>query len=222
MRPHTEQIRPPRALWVPFALGRPLGVPADPAFQTAVLIAALELLERESGPVIADYEIDAPEPADDEQPVILACPIPRRSAANGTHPPSTRSLLAAEIAFLRPWYEQGRRTRGRTTVGVSGLTPEAAADLLADWTHGGDGAGVTAAALKLAIDDLRAYCLEAGAAQPGAGSDHRRLERWYWWETAIGSALRAAHNQAVNSADPAVRMLGKVLMIPVAQKATTA
>ena len=41
IRLHTEKIRPPRALWVPFELGRPLGVPDDPAFQTRVLRALL-------------------------------------------------------------------------------------------------------------------------------------------------------------------------------------
>jgi hypothetical protein len=32
VREHTAAIRAPRALWVPFILGRPLGVPNDPAF----------------------------------------------------------------------------------------------------------------------------------------------------------------------------------------------
>ena len=34
---HSEIIRPPRALWVPFILGRPLGKPGDEAFQLAVV-----------------------------------------------------------------------------------------------------------------------------------------------------------------------------------------
>ena len=33
VRPHLETIRPPRALFVPFELGRPLGAPEDAAFQ---------------------------------------------------------------------------------------------------------------------------------------------------------------------------------------------
>ena len=39
IRVHTEKIRPPRALWVPFELGRPLGTPDEPDFQTRVLRA---------------------------------------------------------------------------------------------------------------------------------------------------------------------------------------
>ena len=37
VREHSERMRPPRALWVPYPLGRPFGVPGDAAFQSAVL-----------------------------------------------------------------------------------------------------------------------------------------------------------------------------------------
>ena len=36
IRPQTENTKPPRALWVPFELGRPFGPPSDPEFQNAV------------------------------------------------------------------------------------------------------------------------------------------------------------------------------------------
>ena len=48
-------MQPPRALWVTFQLGRPLGAPDDPALQTRVLRATLRLLEAKSGPVLEDY-----------------------------------------------------------------------------------------------------------------------------------------------------------------------
>jgi len=41
IRPQTENTKPPRALWVPFELGRPFGSPNDPRFQRRVLLAAL-------------------------------------------------------------------------------------------------------------------------------------------------------------------------------------
>ena len=216
MREHTAIIRPPRALWVPFVLGRPLGAPNDPEFQGRVLAAALGLLERPTGPVLEDFPEDAPAAAADDEPTILACPVPRRGEGDAAAGP--RGRLLAEIAYLRPWFELGRTQRGRTTFGVSGLEPEAAASLLADWIERGDDAGISSDRLKLAIDDLRAYCLEAGGAQPGAGAGGKPLERWYWWETAIGQALREAHPWALESADPAVRLMARVMMIPVAQK----
>ena len=60
VRENTESMQPPRSLWVTFPLGRPLGKPGDPAFQHRVIAAALELLNCESGPVLADYPEDAP------------------------------------------------------------------------------------------------------------------------------------------------------------------
>ena len=41
VREHTAAMKPPRTLWVPFPLGRPLGEPNDEAFQLDVLRAVL-------------------------------------------------------------------------------------------------------------------------------------------------------------------------------------
>ena len=61
VREHTETVRPPRALWVTFELGRPMGIPDDPPFQRRVVKAALDLLARTDGPLIADYPEHVPE-----------------------------------------------------------------------------------------------------------------------------------------------------------------
>ena len=55
IRLHSEKIRPPRALWVPFELGRPLGVPHDAAFQSRVLQKLIDLFDIPEGPVLADF-----------------------------------------------------------------------------------------------------------------------------------------------------------------------
>ena len=53
----AEKVRPPRALFVPFAHGFPLAAPDDPARQHRVIEAALALLEDGSlePPVLLDY-----------------------------------------------------------------------------------------------------------------------------------------------------------------------
>lgn len=56
-RPFTEAVKPPRALWVPFPFGRPLGAPNNRVIQRKVLFAALNLLTRENGPVLVDFEL---------------------------------------------------------------------------------------------------------------------------------------------------------------------
>ena len=45
VREHTEKVKPPRALYVPFPFGHALGRPDDPELQHRVLRAALGLLQ---------------------------------------------------------------------------------------------------------------------------------------------------------------------------------
>ena len=110
VRPQAEHTKPPRALWVPFELGRPFGPPSDPAFQKRVILAALRLLEAEAaaGPVLlADF------PDDD----------PRETPDPNWRPPILHSGdgIEAEIAALKPAFEQSRAERGRSTVGLTPL-----------------------------------------------------------------------------------------------------
>ena len=72
VRENTEALAPPRALWVTFPFGRPLGKPGDPAFQHKVIAAALDLLNRPSGPVLEDFPYDAPSVEVASSP---ACPV---------------------------------------------------------------------------------------------------------------------------------------------------
>jgi D-proline reductase (dithiol) PrdB len=58
LREVAEAVRPPRALLVPFRHGYPLGRPHDPVGQTAVIAAALALLERPApGPVLDKFAV---------------------------------------------------------------------------------------------------------------------------------------------------------------------
>lgn len=55
LREITEQIRPPRALFVPFPLGHPLGEPNNPELQTRIIQAAFALLPRTDLPVLETF-----------------------------------------------------------------------------------------------------------------------------------------------------------------------
>ena len=81
IREQTERIRPPRALWVPFALGRPLGSAEDPEFQHNVMRAAFSLLTTATEPTIEDYPIDAP---DEAGPGQWSCPLNLGPVRNDT------------------------------------------------------------------------------------------------------------------------------------------
>src|SRR5207237_1322474 len=63
VREHTEKVKPPRALFVPFPFGHALGRPNDADLQHRVLRAALDLLSAPAGPVLVDFHEDA-EPGD--------------------------------------------------------------------------------------------------------------------------------------------------------------
>ena len=52
LREITEKICPPRALFVPFPLGYPLGEPDNPILQTRIMRAAFALLPRTDVPVL--------------------------------------------------------------------------------------------------------------------------------------------------------------------------
>jgi hypothetical protein len=60
-RPFTEAAKPPRALWVPFAFGRPFGAPNNRSIQLKVIRSAFDLLLRERGPVLEELVLNADE-----------------------------------------------------------------------------------------------------------------------------------------------------------------
>jgi len=55
LREVTAVLRPPRALWVPFPMGYPLGSPNRPDLQRRVIAAALALLGRDDVPVLEEF-----------------------------------------------------------------------------------------------------------------------------------------------------------------------
>jgi len=55
LREVTELIRPPRALFVPFQFGQPVGDAGDAGLQHRVIGAALSLLDRTDCPVFEDF-----------------------------------------------------------------------------------------------------------------------------------------------------------------------
>lgn len=52
----TRKVNPPRALAVPFGFGYPLGRPGDIQLQREIILQALQLLERESLPVLEQFQ----------------------------------------------------------------------------------------------------------------------------------------------------------------------
>lgn len=218
IRPQTENTKPPRALWVPFELGRPFGPPTNPAFQKRVILAALRLLERETGPVIIE---DFP----DDDPRALPDPawhppfIPATVAAGSAE--SLAARLEAEILLLRGAHERWVAQHRRTTVGLSGLSMSECARYVADWLRGkalpSPREGFSAPLMvRFAVDDVKAYCLEAAAAGAAKPSS-RQLGDWFWNDTAAGAAIHALREALQASEDERLRLIVSNFMVPAAR-----
>ena len=209
---------------MPFELGRPLGAPGDAPFQTRVLRAALQLLEAPSGPVLVDFPDDAPTATDASTPLV--CPI---SFAPPPEELSDADLLRAalqrEIGQLRTWYDLALSRRGRTTVGVSRLTPEEMGMFIGTFLDGqappNPRADIPLAALfRYAVEDLKAYYCEALAAQPGHQTiDSTTLADWFWRETTAGRVLFAVYEVCKQSAIPGMQVVATGSLIPRARSA---
>lgn len=214
IREQTAAIRPPRALWVPFMLGRPFGAPNEPDFQRRVLRHLLSLFERPAGPVLEDFSEGAPAGGAREE--AFACPVSfEREKAAGTGP---AAALRDEVAGLAPWYDLAMRRRGRTTVGVFGSGIAEAMRHVASYLDGApesppDSGWSAGMALKRACDDVKAYYYEAVAAQPGNLAP-KAIENWFWRETAAAKALLAIRDICLKSSDQSLQPLGKLSLIP--------
>ena len=218
IRPQAENTKPPRALWVPFELGRPFGPPSDPAFQKRVLLAALGMLVEDGGPVrIIDFPDDDPRAQPDPawQPPFMPATV-----ANGAAE-SLASRLEAEILLLQGAHQRWMAQYGRSTVGLSGLAIGDCARYVADWLRGKappsprDGFSAPLI-LRFAVDDLKAYCLEAAAAGTAKPSS-RQLTDWFWNETATGAAIHALREMLLTHEDERLRLIVSNFMVPAAR-----
>lgn len=205
VRENTESMQPPRALWVSFPLGRPLGVPGDAALQLRVIEAALALLERPKGPVLEDFPEDVPAVDAEEG---AACPI--SFAAPQDDAGDWESALRRELGELMPWYDLARRRRrGRTLVGVSAESPDANVQALGRMLDAGE-RPADLRWFKHAVEDLKALYLEAMTAQPGR-HDTRAIQQQFWQETRLGAALLALYEDFQHSGEGRLQLMARIL-----------
>jgi len=188
------------------------------------LRAALQLLEAPSGPVLADSPDDIPTAADASTPLVctvsFAFPPEDLSATD-----LLRAALQREIDQLRTWYDLALTRRGRTTVGVSRLTPEEMGTFIGAFLDGqappNPRSDIPLAALfRHAVEDLKAYYGEALAAQPGHSTvDSTTLADWFWRATTAGRVLFAMHEVCKPVAIPGMQVVATGLLNPRARSA---
>jgi hypothetical protein len=202
VREHTEKIKPPRALYVPFPFGLAVGHPKDAAEQRRVLEAAFDMLHAAAGPVLIDYPDDG---RDEAGSPLQASEIERT--------PVTLEL-ADEVTAMRRYWETWERRESRTAVGASRVNPQRFRGIvrfLEAYARGEDDDSSDRPPevskldfVRLAINDLKALYIEARlVTHPDEPSEAR--QRWLWGETALGAFIRTLAEGMNASADPATR-----------------
>ncbi len=217
IKKHTETIKPPRALWVPFDLGRPLGEPNDPDFQARVLSAALDLLNEKEGPILSDYPEEAAYMAEQGP---WACPIDLSDTEEDlSEEGKLINVFKTEMNQLRNWYDIAVEKRGRTTVGVSGVDVDNLAGFISAFLTDEQPENPNPDfplphTLNLATDDLKAFYTEAVTAQPGPTGTPEQLADWFYGQTAAGRLLYAIRDKGIQSDDKLLKIVAAVLIIP--------
>lgn len=219
IRRHTEVMRPPRALFVPFELGRPFGAANDPVLQRDVLQAALDLLQRTDGPLLVDFPGEAPEANGDDMegwtcPVNLAAP-----AGDLTDTQQLAAAIRQEVALLEPWYDESvTASKGRKLDGMTALSKDEIVDHLTGFLDDQsidpiiDGEPLVRS-LKLAADDLRHFYYQAALAKPGITSDVQ-LGDWFYGETHAGKVHIKIREIMLASDNETFQTVGRTNYVP--------
>jgi hypothetical protein len=201
VREHTEKVKPPRALFVPFPFGHALGRADDPALQHRVLREALALFAVPAGPVLRDFPDDAETGAEP--------PAPAQASAIASTAASDEA--ATETAQMHQHHEQWlARSRGRTAFGLAGVPAARFPGVIRFLESFAAGQDVDMPErrpdvplpnfIRYCADDLKTLYFEGRMAmKPAAGGDE--IARWFWGETASGQLLRRVRDRLDASED---------------------
>ncbi|MEM7196595.1 MAG: hypothetical protein AAF402_16830 [Pseudomonadota bacterium] len=215
VREHIQAYKPPRALWLNFPMGRPMGKPNDPNYQKKVIRAAFELLDRRKGPVIEDFP--------DVIPVKdgrMGYAIPPDYVFTAADIGDVDSLLAdvqSEVEELRPAYNAAVSARGRTTVGASELEIKKLAPHIAEFVKGGrpksPRKGMSPIpGLKLVIEDLQAYYSETRTHRDRI-DDIELLGDWFWMQTKAGKLIMWLEAASLESDDKVLLQIVEMSLV---------
>jgi hypothetical protein len=217
VREHIAAIKPPRALWLNFPMGRPMGKPNDPPYQMKVIRAAFKLFDAASGPVLEDFPEVIPVKGG-----RMGYALPVDLVMSTDEIGDVDALVGevqAEIEALRPAYEAAAAARGRTTVGASELAVADYAPYIAAFVRGEKPKSPRKGLppiplLKLVVEDLEAYYTEARTHRDGI-DDFELLGRWFWEETKAGRLLLSLEAVSLESNDKVLLQIVELsLMTP--------
>ncbi len=214
IRLHLEKVKPPRALWVPFELGRPLGGwitgedsnkadGADGGFQLKVMSAALSLLEKPANePVLVDFELEDPSCNIDktwQAPAMSAC-----------------KTVTDEVRYLYGDWQEWQHKNG-TKTGLSGMEISAAVDFVerfgsADPASNPNGEMSDTLRFRFCVDDIKTFYLEA--AMNRGLPDSQQLGQWLWNECQFGALLRQRRIENREHENDRLKLVYEKFLVP--------
>lgn len=215
VREHIEAIKPPRALFLDFPMGRPFGKPNNPVFQSKVIREAFALFNIDGGPVLRDF----PEAiAVENGRMGYALPVELVfSASDISDVDSLVAEVQNEIEGLGPAYEAAVAARKRTTVGASELAVIEFAAYTGEFVKGDKPKSPRKGLppiplLKLVVEDLAAYYTEARTHRDGI-DDIELMGKWFWEETKAGKLILWVEAMSLQSEDSVLRQIVDMSLI---------
>ena len=215
VREHIAAVKPPRALWLNFPMGRPLGKPNDPDYQLKVIRAAFSLLDKSPGPVLEDFPDVIPVK---DGRMGYALPVELVIAKDDIGDVDQLvAVIESEMDALLVPYEAAIAARGRTTVGASELPIQEFVPFIAEFVKGNNPKSPRKGLppvplLKLVVEDLAAYYTEARTHRDDI-DDIELLGKWFWEETKGGVLLLWLEAVSLESDDKVLAQIVEMSLI---------
>ena len=215
VKEHMEIIKPPRALWLNFPMGRPMGKPNDPVFQKNVIRVAFELLQKSPGPVLEDFPEIIPVK---EGRMSYALPVDLVYKVNQLGDiDKLTDEVNKELSNLMPDYLKAIDINGRTTVGASEMKISNFVPYISEFAKGNKPKsprkGFPAIPLlKLVVEDLNAVYTETRIYRDKI-DNFETLGKWFWEETNAGKLLLAIEAVSLESDDQVLRQIASMSLL---------
>ena len=215
VKEHIQAIKPPRALWLDFPMGRPLGKPNDPEYQKKIIRSAFDLFNESSGPVLRDFP-DVIPVKDGRMGYALPVDLVINKKDIGNIDLLVEEVKA-EIKNLGPEYKKALSFRGRTTVGASEMMISDYIDYISLFVKGEipksprKGIGPVPL-LKLVVEDLQAYYTETITFRDKI-DDFEKIGTWFWEETKAGRLILCLESVSLRSENRVLRQIVDMSLI---------
>ncbi len=126
--------------------------------------------------------------------------------------------MANEVRAAAQSYDRFVAANRRTTFGISGLDIEKCVAYLASYLASSASTNPLPSvspvqALRWAVDDVKAYYLEAMAAGPGVPSS-RQVQGWFWDRTVAARTIIALRKMLLASDDNRAQAVGRMNLVP--------